>query len=292
MCYLFPGQGSQEVGMGSDLFGDFPEWVEQANQTLGYSITELCLKDPENRLNQTKYTQPALYTVSALAYLKKIEEGEAAPDFVAGHSLGEYTALFAAGAFDFQTGLQLVKKRAELMSECSGGGMAAVIGMDVDAIKEVLLNPDNNLEAIDVANYNEPTQTVISGPVQTIQGAKEIFKSAGCKLYIPLKVSGAFHSRSMLSVQEKFAEFLEDFEFSELKIPVISNVEAEPHQSETIKGLLTRQLSHSVRWTESMFYLIDLGVGNFEEVGPGQVLTKLLAKIQKAKSKVKVEQNN
>lgn len=296
ICYLFPGQGSQEVGMGAELFEDFPELVQQADDILGYpmtfedasasmnSLTELCLKNPEGLLNQTKYTQPALYTVSSLAYLKKIRKEGNTPDFVAGHSLGEYTALFVAGAFDFQTGLKLVQKRAELMSECSGGGMAAIIGMNTGAIEEILKDSKNDLAAIDIANYNAPLQTVISGPVEAIQKAKKIFKSAKCK-YIPLKVSGAFHSRSMLSAQEKFAQFLKNFKFSKLEIPVISNVKARPYKSEAIKDLLTQQLSHSVRWTESMLYLLDLGVKDFSEVGPGQVLTNLLAKVQKAKIK-------
>jgi len=277
--FVFPGQGSQKKGMGENLFDLFPEITNKADNILDYSIKELCLEDPQNVLNQTQYTQPALYIVNALMYFKKVEGSSEKPDYMAGHSLGEYSALLAAGAFDFETGLRLVQKRGEIMSRATGGGMAAVIGLNREKIREVL--EEKGLEGIDIANYNSPFQTVISGPKEDIEQAKGIFEKAGAKLYIPLKVSGAFHSRYMEDAKTEFEQFLEDFEFSELSIPVISNVEARPYKREKIKQLLADQINHSVKWTEGIRYLMGKGVEEFEEIGPGRVLTGLIQKIQK-----------
>ena len=275
--YVFPGQGSQSPGMGGELFDQFPELVKQADDVLGCSIKSLCLDDPEKRLNQTDYTQPALYIVNALTYLSKTEEADLRPDFVAGHSLGEYNALFAAGVFDFITGLKLVQKRGQTMVKVSGGGMAAVIGMQPDTIKQVL--KDSSFETIDIANYNSPKQTVISGRKEDIDAVKTVIEDAGAKLFIPLKVSGAFHSRYMQEAQNEFAGFLSSFKFQSLKIPVISNYTAAPYQeSETVNNLV-QQISNPVRWVESIQYLKLLPGPEFEEIGPGRVLTKLIGQI-------------
>ena len=190
--YVFPGQGSQSPGMGGELFDQFPELVKQTDEVLGCSIKDLCLNDPDKRLGQTDYTQPALYIVNALTYLSKTENSDLRPDFVAGHSLGEYNALFAAGVFDFITGLKLVQRRGQIMVKVTGGGMAAVIGMQPDKIKQVL--KDASFESIDIANLNSPKQTVISGRKEDIDAVKTVFEDAGVRLFIPLKVSGAFHS--------------------------------------------------------------------------------------------------
>ena len=177
--------------MGGILFEEFKELTAKVDQLLGYSIRELCLEDPKMQLNQTQYTQPALYIVNALSYLKKVAETGKKPDFVAGHSLGEYDALFVSGVFDFETGLRLVAKRGEIMSRATGGGMAAVIGLTEVQVTEIL--QQNGLEAIDIANFNSPYQIVISGRKEDVDKAKPIFEAArDVKMFAPLKVSGAF----------------------------------------------------------------------------------------------------
>src|SRR5690606_1967980 len=196
--FVFPGQGSQSKGMGADLFDQVPEFVAaeaEIDALLGYSIRELCLNDPENQLNLTQFTQPALYVINALHYFKCKAEGQQA-DYLAGHSLGEYNALLAGGAFDFVTGLKLVQKRGELMGQAKDGGMAAIIGLTADQIRAVLAD-NADLSGIDVANCNSPTQTVISGPVPELESGQAVFKEAGAKLYKVLPVSAAFHSRYM-----------------------------------------------------------------------------------------------
>jgi malonyl CoA-acyl carrier protein transacylase len=275
-AYVFPGQGSQNKGMGDKFFEHFNDLTAKANSILGYSIKELCINDPHNNLNKTEYTQPALYVVNALMYLKKLEDGQSIPDYVAGHSLGEYNALFAAGAFDFETGLKLVKKRGELIGKASGGAMAAVIGLSEEQVVEVLRS--SGLNGIDIANFNTPYQIVISGLKEDIQKAATFFKSA--KLYMPLKVSGAFHSRYMENARRDFELFVNDFNFSPLKIPVISNVEARPYKQDDIRRLLINQITNPVKWTESIRYLMGKGVTDFEEIGPGKVLAGIIQKIQ------------
>jgi trans-AT polyketide synthase/acyltransferase/oxidoreductase domain-containing protein len=264
--------------MGGEFFDLFPEVTERADRILGYSIKELCLEDSQNVLGLTQYTQPALYTVNALMYYKEIQKTGQKPDYVAGHSLGEYNALLAGGAFDFETGLKLIQKRSRLMAKATGGGMAAVIGLDEEKVKGILR--DRELKSIYVANFNSPSQTVISGPKEDIDQAARFFEEAGAR-YIPLKVSGAFHSRSMEPASREFRSFLEPFEFSDLAIPVISNVEARPYTKGKIKQLLADQITHSVKWTESIRYLMGKGVKEFKEIGPGTVLTSLVAQIHK-----------
>ena len=275
--FVFPGQGSQSAGMGGELFDQFPELVKQADEVLGCSIKELCLDDPENRLNQTDYTQPALYVVNALTYLSKTENTDFRPDFVAGHSLGEYNALFTAGVFDFITGLKLVQKRGQIMVKVTGGGMAAVIGMQPDKIKQVL--KDASFESIDIANLNSPKQTVISGRKEDIDAVKTVFEDAGVRLFIPLKVSGAFHSRYMQDAQNEFADFLKNFKFQPVQIPVIANYTAAPYQNGETMNNMVQQISSPVRWVESIQYLKQQPEPEFEEIGPGNVLTKLIKQI-------------
>ena len=275
--FVFPGQGSQSAGMGGELFDQFPELVKQADEVLGCSIKELCLDDPENRLNQTDYTQPALYVVNALTYLSKTENTDFRPDFVVGHSLGEYNALFTAGVFDFITGLKLVQKRGQIMVKVTGGGMAAVIGMQPDKIKQVL--KDASFESIDIANLNSPKQTVISGRKEDIDAVKTVFEDAGVRLFIPLKVSGAFHSRYMQDAQNEFADFLKNFEFQPVQIPVIANYTAAPYQNDETMNNMVQQISSPVRWVESIKYLKQQPEPEFEEIGPGNVLTKLIKQI-------------
>lgn len=285
--YVFPGQGSQKKGMGGALFDEFDTLTRQADDLLGYSIKRLCLEDPEGKLSFTPYTQPALFTVNAFHYLKKIKETGEKPDYVAGHSLGEYNALFAAGVFDFQTGLTLVKKRGELMGQSSGGGMAAVIGLTESEIAEVLSR--NGLHRLDIANLNSPTQVVLSGLTEDIQQARTIFeKTEKVQMVIPLKTSGAFHSRYMEDVKAEFASFLDTITLLPPAIPVISNIEARPY-GEEVKQHLIDQMVHPVKWTESIQYLMGQGETDFQELGPGNVLSGLIRRIQREAEPLTIE---
>lgn len=267
---IFPGQGAQYKGMGAELFQQFPELVATADNILGYSIETLCLENPDNCLAQTEYTQPALYTVNALHYFSHLDNANQ-PEYLAGHSLGEYNALLASGAFNFETGLKLVQLRGRLMSQAKGGAMLAIVRVNEQQLKIVLQN--HQLDDIDIANYNSPSQFVISGSVEKINQAKQVFEKEKI-LAIPLKVSGAFHSRYMQEIALEFQQFLNSFEFNSLSIPVISNVTARPYEND-IKQLLVQQISHSVKWTESIQYLLAKNETDFKEVGPGKVLSKL-----------------
>lgn len=277
--FLFPGQGSQHVGMGQELFGEFPELMAEADAELGYSVAELCLENTGQRLGRTQYTQPAIYVVSALAYYKALREGGGGPDFVAGHSVGEYAALLAAEVFDFRTGLRLVRKRGELMSQVVGGGMAAVVGLTPLQVERVLREPA--LEGLDVANVNSPRQTVIAGPSRDIREAEQAFRDAGAERYFILNVSGAFHSRYMRGVKDEFRAFLDDFYFSRPRLPVLSNVTARPYEDLEIKANMAMQIVSPVRWLEAMTFLLGQPSPEFREVGPGSVLTKLVRSFEK-----------
>ncbi|AJQ25402.1 ACP S-malonyltransferase [Pelosinus fermentans] len=279
ITYVFPGQGSQIKGMGGPVFDEFRELTAEADEILGYSIKKLCMEDPNLNLSQTQYTQPALYIVNALSYLSRIEKDGKKPNYVAGHSLGEYDALFAAGAFEFATGLKLVKKRGELMSGATGGGMAAVIGLNAAQIADVLAQ--NNLQSIDIANYNSPTQIVISGLKTDIERAQPIFeKVTNVQLFIILKTSGAFHSRYMEEARREFEVFINTFEFFPMTIPVISNVHARPYKESDIKQNLIEQITHPVKWSESIRYLMGFEGMEFVEIGSGNVLTGLIRRIK------------
>ena len=276
-AFLFPGQGSQIVGMGADLFVEFPKKVAEANEILGYSLSDLCMNGPDDQLGQTQHTQPALYLVSYLhAQSISMESGE--PAMAAGHSVGEFAALAHAGAFTFADGLRMVAKRGEIMSRVSGGGMAAVIALDEEKIMEVLVG--NGFTGIDLANFNSPGQIVISGPAAEISESLTPLKEAGAKLVVPLKVSGAFHSRMMEDPAIRFGEFLKDFSFQETKIPVYANVTAAPYpDNSSISETLIRQIHSPVRWSDTILAMRSAGADAFQECGPGKVLTKLLRQI-------------
>ena len=279
-AFVFSGQGSQRIGMGKDVFSRFPTLVSMADRVLGYSIKDLCLDGKNSSLlNQTQYTQPALYVVNALHYYALVEASGEVPQFVAGHSLGEYNALLAADVFDFEVGLQLVKKRGELMAQARSGGMAAVIGLDIEQVRNVLVK--HRLETIDIANYNAQQQIVIAGETAAIEQAGDIFRKEGCENYVPLMVSGAFHSRLMKAAQEEFRHYVKQFDFRTPELSVIANVTAAPYPKDTagVSVLLAQQIASSVRWAESIWYLRQHGIKTFQEVGESMVLSNLIAKI-------------
>lgn len=278
--YVFPGQGSQSLGMGGDLFDRFSDLTARASSILGYSIKELCLNDPYEQLTLTQYSQPAIFTVNAFSYFNKRNESGAKPLFVAGHSLGEYNALLAADVFDFETGLKLVKKRGELMSKAEDGAMTAVIGLSEDMIKQNLIK--NFLNEVSIANYNTNTQIVISGKKQEIEAAQTILEKAGASLIIPLKVSGAFHSPLMKAAQIAFENFLQETSLSIPTIPVIANISARPYPQCTqhISNYLSQQIIQPVFWTQTIHYLLEQGETEFEEIGPGNILTGLIRRIR------------
>ena len=277
---LFPGQGSQAKGMGAELFDRYPDWTADADRVLGYSIRELCVEDPRGELGLTQFTQPALYVVNALTYRAKREDGMTVPAFVAGHSLGEYDALLAAGCFDFATGLQMVKERGRMMGLVSGGGMAAVIGMEPAKIQEVLAGSEAG-RRVDVANFNTFDQTVIAGPKADLETVKADFEAAGVRAYIPLNVSAPFHSRYMREPQTTFDVFLGGFTFGAPQIPVISNVTGKRYESDKVRETLSAQIGNSVQWLESMLHLMQQPEPEFVECGPGTVLAKMLVAIRK-----------
>jgi malonyl CoA-acyl carrier protein transacylase len=269
--------------MGADLFDRFPDWTALAEATLGYSIRELCVDDPRNELVLTNFTQPALFTVNAMIYRAREEEGRPKPAFVAGHSLGEYNALLTAGVFDFVTGLALVAKRGALMSAVRGGGMSAVIGLKPDAIEAVLRESDAG-RRLDVANFNSFDQTVIAGPKADLDAVEAPLVAAGARGCIALNVSAPFHSRYMRPSQDEFTSFLSGFPLLAPDIPVVANATGKPYDPSAVRDTLARQIGSSVRWLDSMIFLLDQPEAEFEEVGPGTVLTKILAQIKKKRT--------
>ncbi|HTR44918.1 MAG TPA: ACP S-malonyltransferase [Thermodesulfovibrionales bacterium] len=276
--FMFPGQGSQAPGMGAGLFERYPDPVAEAHAILGYSIRQLCLENPDDLLNRTDYTQPALYIVDVLSYLAKVEDEKIRPDFVIGHSLGEYAALYAAGAFDFATGLRLVRKRGALMNAAIGGGMAAILGMDGNAVAAALA--ELGAGSIDVANLNSPRQTVISGLKADIEKFAPRMEEKGARRAVILPVSGAFHSRYMKPAADEFEAFLSGFSFGSLKITCIANCSAQPYTDDSIASNLVNQIYHSVRWIDTVKGLREQGADTFVEVGPGTVLSGLVRQIK------------
>lgn len=276
--FIFPGQGAQKVGMGLDIYEKYDsvkKLFDSANEILGRDIKDIIFNGPEDVLKDTRNTQPALFIVEA-AFTTLLKEKGLSPKFTLGHSMGEYSALFAAGAFSFEDGLKLVAKRGELMAEAGAstkGGMAAIIGLEKDAIAKVLEGVDG---VVVPANENSPEQTVISGDDSAVDIACEKLKEAGAKRAVKLPVSGAFHSPLMQSAADKFEEFLKDVEFSDTECPVITNVTAEPvSDGVALKGLLVKQLLSPVRWVDSMNYLVSNSSTSCVEVGPGAVLKGL-----------------
>ncbi|MBO8137399.1 MAG: ACP S-malonyltransferase [Desulfotomaculum sp.] len=294
LVFVFPGQGSQYVGMGKNLYENYPEArkiFEEANDTLGIDITRLCFEGPEDQLNLTVNTQPALLTTSmaALAVLKANGiEAKAA----AGHSLGEYSALVCAGVVKFADAVRLVQLRGKFMQEAAEGkgGMAAVLGLDAAVIEDVCVKASANGQTVEAVNYNCPGQVVIAGTQPGLEAAVRLAKEAGARRCVPLAVSGPFHSSFMRPAGEKLAEVLEQIEFNDVKIPVVSNVTADfVHSASEIKEKLYQQVFSPVRWEESVKRLYDEGYDKFLEVGPGKVLCGLIRKTVKGVKTLNVE---
>jgi [acyl-carrier-protein] S-malonyltransferase len=285
-AFLFPGQGSQKVGMAADfaaVFDSVKQRFELANTILGRDLRKIIFEGPEADLTKTNNTQPALFLVETA--IADILTGKGVvPSMTLGHSLGEYSALYAAGVYTFADGLKIVAKRGELMAAAgtsAAGTMAAVIGLSKEKIVAVLATITSGV--VVPANENSPDQTVISGAIVAVKEASEKLQAAGAKRVVPLTVSGAFHSPLMQPVADEFARFLEGFNFSKPACPVVTNVTAAAVTDPVeLKALLVRQLISPVRWVDSMKYVVDQGVGSAYEIGPGNVLKGLARKCSEA----------
>lgn len=277
IAYVFPGQGSQWVGMAKELFNNSPPAraiFEEADSVLGFALSRLCFEGPEEVLRQTVNAQPAILTVS-IAYLRDNPQLEEVPAFVAGHSLGEYTALVAAQVLDFAEALCLARERGRLMQEAgekASGGMAAIIGLEEAIIDEICQQSGSQ-----IANINSPAQIVISGSSISLTQAEELAMAKGARRVIPLQVSGAFHTPLMQPAADGMSQAISMITFRDPFIPIVANTTAKPiTTADAVKSELLNQLCHCVQWLRSIEYMINSGVSTFIEIGPGQVLTGLI----------------
>ena len=285
-AYVFPGQGAQFAGMGKDLYDSKPlakELFDKANDILGYSITDIMFNGTDEQLKETKITQPAVFLHSVISALCLGDEFT--PAMVAGHSLGEFSALVAAGALSFEDGLRLVYARAMAMQkacEVAPGTMAAIVGLDDETVEKICQQVSTTGNVVVAANYNCPGQLVISGNIDAVNQACELLKEAGAKRALPLKVGGAFHSPLMQPAKDELQTAIENTTFAEPKCPVYQNVDGQPHTaSEEIKKNLIAQLTSSVRWTSSVQNMIKDGANDFTECGPGKALQGMIGRIDK-----------
>ncbi len=283
IAFVFPGQGSQMVGMGKDLYDNFSvakEVFDKADEILGRKISKICFEGPEEDLTQTINTQPAILVTSIAALEVLKSKLDVIPDYVAGHSLGEYGAMYSAGVLSFENALNLIQKRAEAMANTSGGSMAAILNLDEETIKSVL----NSVKGyVAIANYNSLSQIVITGEDDPIKEACEKLLEAGARRAVPLAVSGAFHSSKMRTAADEFMKFEENIEINNAKIPVVTNVDAEfTEDAKDFKFKMPLQIYSAVKWTQSVQNMIKAGVDTFVEIGNGSVLSGLIRKIDKS----------
>lgn len=283
--FVFPGQGAQFKGMGKDLYDQF-EWAKelfhQADGILGFNIHDIMFNGSDDDLRRTDITQPAVF-IHSVAVARSLG-AEFKPDMVAGHSLGEFSALVACGALSFESGLKLVSQRAKAMQKCceaAPGTMAAVIGLADDKIEEICAGLVAQGLVVVPANYNSPGQIVISGSMEAIEAACPLMKEAGAKRALPLTVGGAFHSPLMTPAKEELEQAISQTEFNTPLCPIYQNVDAQPHiNPDEIKQNLVTQLNSPVRWTQSVLNMIAAGAQEFTECGPGAVLTGLIKRIR------------
>src|SRR5690348_360979 len=294
IALIFPGQGSQSVGMGKDLYEKYPlarQTFEEADDALGYKLSAVCFEGPEDQLRLTEITQPAILTTS-IAALRVLETRTPKPCYVAGHSLGEYSAHVVAGTISFADAVRTVRNRGKYMQEAvpvGTGAMAAILGMNLDGVGEVCGEAAQG-KVCEPANINSPDQIVISGDTAAVERAVKLAQERGAKRAILLQVSAPFHCSLMKPAQERLAVDLQKLEFAAPKIPVVSNVYAKPvEDAESSREALVRQVTGSVKWSESMKLLIARGVQTFVEVGPGKVLCGLMRQIDRSKKCVNVE---
>lgn len=292
-AFVFPGQGAQFVGMGKDLYENNPlakELFEKANEILGYRITDIMFSGTDEELKQTKVTQPAVFLHSVIKAMSLGDEFQ--PDMVAGHSLGEFSALVAAGALNFEDGLKLVYARAMAMQkacEAAPSTMAAIVGLDDETIEKVCAEVSSEENIVVPANYNCPGQLVISGNIEAVNAACEKLKAAGAKRALVLPVGGAFHSPLMQPAKDELQAAIEATTFNTPKCPIYQNVDAQAHTNpEEIKANLIAQLTASVRWTQEVQNMITAGATEFTECGPGKALQGMIGKIAKGNAEVSV----